>query len=359
MTLLALLLVQLLFGALPIATRIATRHTTPLDLVVARTFGAMMIFGIWGFAVACRRHRGLRNFVLRTKLQKQADGPARMKDSQWWRRQSQLFALAACGACLNQYMLFLGVTHAGALMASIVVPTIPLFTVLIAVAGGRERFRLDKLIICLIGLAGVLVLLGPPLLALHFANSLETVKGIVYCTLSAFLSALFLVYSKPVAETLGAARMLRAIYAYGCAASVLLASIFEGEALGAPFARIMEWIHFSAAFWFAVAFIIFGSTALANFLNMFAIRRVQASTVGGFVFLQTLVGVLLSAIVLRETLSTRHVVATCFIMAGLAGLSRIALVERRSMRHATKPSANPGITRTEASTSQPARSEPS
>jgi drug/metabolite transporter (DMT)-like permease len=176
------------------------------------------------------------------------------------------------------------------------------------------------------------LLLPPSLFAGKLRGAIGTtdsgpfILGIVFCALSALLSAIFLVFSKPVAATMGPIRMLRPLYGYGFLISIAIMLIGNPNSLAANTDTLG---NLASDFWMATAFIVLGSTITANMLNMYAIRRVAASTVGGFVFLQTIVGVSLSVGYLGEALEARHVVATGFIVVGLAGLTRIAWREAR------------------------------
>ena len=133
---------QFLFGGLPVATKIALQYLTPLELMLVRTFFAAIIFALAG-RLYSRAPRVSTNLETRKE---------RLK------RHLLLFSMALCGASLNQYLLFLGIAAGSAVVAAIVVPAIPLFTVILATLSGRESFHPVKLLAAGIGIFGVLIL---------------------------------------------------------------------------------------------------------------------------------------------------------------------------------------------------------
>ncbi len=330
MTLLALIFVQFLFGGLPVATKIALEYLTPLELMLVRTFFAAIIFALAGRLQSrvsnVSTHQETRNEKLRRHL--------------------LLFTMALCGASLNQYLLFLGIAAGSAVVAAIVVPAIPLFTVILATLSGRESFHPIKLLAAGIGIFGVLILLSHNMSAVWTDSSStslssqvsltqEAFLGVFYCVLSAILSAAFLVFSGPLVKIMGPQKMLLRCYSYGFIVSLLLTLFTDDSGKFVSDAISLNPSMLPTSFWVAIIFIVAGSTALANFLNMWAIKRVAATTVGGFVFLQTLIGVGLGVTILGEEVTARHIAASFFIALSLVILTRVAWKESRERSQAS------------------------
>jgi drug/metabolite transporter (DMT)-like permease len=320
LTLLALIFVQFLFGGLPVATKIALQYLTPLELMLVRTFFAAIIFALAG-RLYSRAPRVSTNLETRKE---------RLK------RHLLLFSMALCGASLNQYLLFLGIAAGSAVVAAIVVPAIPLFTVILATLSGRESFHPVKLLAAGIGIFGVLILLSHNISAVWADSSSTSLSsngqaflGVFYCVLSAILSAAFLVFSGPVVKAMGPQKMLLRCYTYGFAVSLALVLFSHDSTKGISDALPLDLSLLPTSFCVAIVFIVAGSTALANFLNMWAIKRVAATTVGGFVFLQTLIGVGLGVTILGEEVTARHIIASFFIALSLIILTRVAWKESR------------------------------
>lgn len=320
MTLIVLIFVQFLFGGLPVATKITLGYLSPLALMLIRTFFAAMIFALAGRLYSDQRTRVASHESFSDKL----------------RRHLLLFTMALCGASLNQYLLFLGIAAGGAIVAAIVVPAIPLFTVALAAVSGREKFHPIKLAAAAIGIFGVMILLSHNISEVWSDRSEKSLYsnsfafwGVFYCVLSAILSAAFLVFSGPLVAKMGPQKMLLRCYTYGFLVSLLLA-LFDTQSSRDAFQIFsLNPSELPLRFWIAIVFIVTGSTALANFLNMWAIKRVPATTVGGFVFLQTLIGVGLGVTILGEELNARQVLASLFIAFSLILLTRVAWKESK------------------------------
>jgi drug/metabolite transporter (DMT)-like permease len=326
LTLLALIFVQFLFGGLPVATKIALEYMAPLELMLVRTFFAAIIFELAGRLQSrvsnASTHQETRNERLKRHL--------------------LLFTMALCGASLNQYLLFLGIAAGSAVVAAIVVPAIPLFTVILATLSGRESFHPVKLLAAGIGIFGVVILLSHNMSAIwtdgsstSLSSNAQAFLGVFYCVLSAILSAAFLVFSGPLVKAMGPQKMLLRCYSYGFAVSFALALFGHDSAKRISAALPLKLDTLPANFWVAIVFIVAGSTALANFLNMWAIKRVAATTVGGFVFLQTLIGVGLGVTILGEEVTARHIAASFFIALSLVILTRVAWKESRERSRAS------------------------
>lgn len=78
----------------------------------------------------------------------------------------------------------------------------------------------------------------------------------------------------------------------------------------------------SIGVWLAVAYIIILPTAGAYFLNAWALARVPPSTVAVYIYLQPLFAFVLAPIVLGEALSSRAIVSSLLIFAGVLVVTR-------------------------------------
>jgi len=172
---LALMLVQLNFGILPTAQKLALHTLTPLALFGIRTvMGASLFFlfyKLWS-------HR-------KPSSTSEAKTPARV-----------YFMLSLLGIALNQFLLILALTHTTAIATVVVVPSITLFTYGFAILLKRERFEWSKAVTLLLGGMGVLLLFGEGLV--HMLDHLDAsiFLGNVLCLISAAVYAYYLVISR-------------------------------------------------------------------------------------------------------------------------------------------------------------------
>ncbi|MEY4066617.1 MAG: hypothetical protein RIR26_2825, partial [Pseudomonadota bacterium] len=136
---LALLVVQVLFAGLPVASKFVLSFAHPLFVVVLRSAFAAALFWLV-MRLAGSRHPDV----------------APLEKAQ----HKRLWALAFFGITFNQMALFIALPHTSASIASIVSPSIAIFTLVFSVLGGREKFETLSISSVLLASLGVLFVLG-------------------------------------------------------------------------------------------------------------------------------------------------------------------------------------------------------
>ena len=282
----ALFAVQLCFGLFPIAGRFVFESGafTPYALAAWRmTFG-----GVVFFLIALALHgRGV-----------------------WpgWRELPALFVLSLLGVSVNQVLYLNGLERSTAVNAGVLMCLIPVFTFLLAALVRQEKFSALRGIGVLISFGGAFIwYLGerPALVSEYaFGNFLMVVNTFCY--------SVYLVASRPV---------LRRIPTL-----VFMAWVFLFAALCSPLVAVGEDLVPAGAApsaWWALAYMLVFPTALGYLLNMYALRRLRASTIGIYVYLQPLFAGVAGVFLLGEE------VTPALWAAGVAIFIGIYLVARR------------------------------
>lgn len=210
---------------------------------------------------------------------------------------------------IPQTLIVWSQTHIASGAASILNATTPLFTVLIAHAFTRdERLTPAKLAGVGIGFAGVVAMMGPDAMA-GLGTNLLAQGAILIATFSYGLAGVygrrFVQYQLPPLTTAAGALM---------GASLLLVPL--SLAFEAPWALPPAGLDV----WGAVLGLALLSTALAYALFYRLLGRAGASNLSLVTFLIPVSAILLGALVLGETLETRHLVGMALIGSGLAAL---------------------------------------
>jgi len=278
---LLLILVQALFASLAIVGKVVLREVPPATLVLFRVAGAAAVLlpvnAIWG--------RG------------------------WVRDRRDLAGLALLGflgIVINQTLFLLGLQHTTAINATILVTTIPIFTVLYSVLTHREPASWPKIVGVGVAALGALCLIGPDRFSLAPDQSLGNLSIVV----AMFCYALYLVHSKPFVMRYGSVTV---------SAYVMLFSTLGTLPLGVGAASGADLSTVGAATWLAVAYIVVFPTIVAYFLNIWALRRASPNLVAGYIYLQPLFTVLVAPAVLEgERVTTRAAIAGLAIFLGLA-----------------------------------------
>lgn len=271
----ALLLVQLAFATLAVEGKVvmsAGHAVSPLALGMARIGGGALVF------VTLHRLLGTPRVASR------AD-------------QVRLALSALFGIVINQALFLLGLARTSALAATLLVATIPVFTLGVAVLAGRERLTARAVLGIGLALVGVLALSG-------FA---APKTGDLLVTLNALSYAIYLVIVKEPIERYGPVTVIAWVFGVGALA-------FAPLGLFALAREVPTW---GASTLGLVAFVVLVPTVLAYGLNAFALRRASPGLVTIYIYLQPLVVAALAWAQLGERPSAYALLGGLFVLAGV------------------------------------------
>jgi len=283
---LALFAVQLCFGLFPIFGRFVFESGafTPWALASWR----MLFGGVVLFAFALALHgRGI-----------------------WpgWKELPGLFVLSLLGVSVNQVLYLNGLERSTAVNAGVVMCLIPVFTFLLAALVRQERFSAVRALGVLVSLGGALLwYLGerPELVADYaFGNFLMAINPLCY--------SVYLVASRPFLRRIPTLVFMAWVFLF---AALCTPAIAAGEDLVPAQA--------GASAWWALAYILVFPTAIGYLLNVYALRRLRASTTGIYVYLQPFFAGVAGTVLLGEEITP------ALLAAGFAIFAGIYLVARR------------------------------
>lgn len=254
------------------------RGLTPFALAAWRISAGALIF--WLLAVTLHRGRlGIRLADLPTFL-----------------------GLALLGIVANQALYLTGLERSTAANAGLMMCTIPVFTFLVAVLTGQERFAWLR------GLGGLISLLGLLPLMLGDGVSLggSQAVGNLLIAANCLCYSIYLVGVRPFRERYSAVVMMAWVYLLSLPAVPWLA---HGEDL-LPAASDLS-------AWGSLAYVAIGPTVLAYLLNAFALGRVRASTSAFYIFTQPVISAVGGALLLEESLGVRVALAAAGLVPGM------------------------------------------
>ena len=275
----ALVTVQLLFGMWPVVGTAAMEVVPPRALVGIRTLiGAPIMFALVALTGRSLRVSGRDLLVLA--------------------------GLAALGVSANQLLFIEGLKRAGPINATVLTVLIPVSTILVATALGREPAVRRRFLGVAIAVVGVAILVR----AERFDLSSARLQGSLLILANTTLYGTYLVLARPVIARLGAFVVVAWVFVFG---AIEAAPFTLGPLLSVQFSSL------STNTWMALAFILIGPTILTYFLNAYALRRVDSSVVAVFVGLQPLVGAIGAYVLLDTAISARAATAAMVIIAGV------------------------------------------
>jgi drug/metabolite transporter (DMT)-like permease len=277
---LALLAVQILFAVHYVAAKWVLQIVPAPAWVALRVAGAAMVL------------------VLMTQ-NRWREWP---RDRRTW---LELAGLAVFGVILNQILFIEGLSRTWPSHSALINTSIPVSTLLIAVALGREDIGWRKIAALALSLSGVLWLLG----ADGFDLSSETVVGDLMCLVNATSFALFLVLSRSLMRRLSPAVVTPIMF--------LIATIPVGL-YGAPSLIDLDWKAIPVEIWWTGLAIVIGPTVGTYVLNNWALARVESSQVALFIYLQFLIASPISALFLDDPVGWELAPAAALVFAGVA-----------------------------------------
>ena len=277
----ALLFVQVFFGTLPVFGKIAMREMTPFTLAALR---------------------GILGALLLSLAARVFAGPA---PAQTLRERGHVALLALLGIVANQVLFITGLHRTTATHATLLIATVPVFTILAGLLMGRERASARRLLGVPFAFGGVVFLLDPA--GLSFGGG--TLVGDVLVTLNAAAYAFFLVAARDVLARRSALSFVAQAFRYGAIPIVLVAL---------PDLVRLRPAELSGAALGSVAGAVLLGTVGAYALNAWALAKTGASTTAFFIYVQPLFAGTLAFLVLGEKPSPRLFGAAALIFAGVA-----------------------------------------
>ncbi|PYP42563.1 MAG: hypothetical protein DMD43_02480 [Gemmatimonadetes bacterium] len=235
-----------------------------------------------------------------------------------WLRFALLGVLGGAG---NQLLVLLGLTRTTAINAAILIPMIPIFTVIFGWAFWRARPSALKWAGVAVAAAGTVYLIGPDRVSLAPEVALGNIlvlSGMAFNALAFLLAKDMLQRYAPVTVAF-------------CLTLTGLLGVFP---LGIGAAGNVERAALTPGFLLWLGYLVVFPTTVTYFLNLWALRRASPTLVTSFIYLQPLFTTAVAPLVLQgETLTARMAAAGLAIFAGVAV---VILAEKRQQSTSTR-----------------------
>ncbi|MEN8008021.1 MAG: DMT family transporter [Candidatus Krumholzibacteriota bacterium] len=273
-----LLTIQVLFGINYLASKVIVTAMSPAAWAVLRTSGAFLVLAL----VAA---------VGRRRLPPRRD----------------LWLLAVCalfGVVFNQGFFLEGLSRTTVGHSALICSQIPTFVLLFSVLARQEILTWRKALGFAAGIAGVLVLLG----ADRFTLDQRYLTGDLLTLTNAASYAMFVVLSRRVMARNDPLAATTVIFFFGALGMM----IYGGSSLLATDFSVV-----TPQLGGVMVYVILGATVVTYFLNLWAVKRVQATRVALYIFLQPVIAAVLGIAFRGENLTPRFLVATVLVFTAL------------------------------------------
>ncbi|HKL90590.1 MAG TPA: DMT family transporter [Allomuricauda sp.] len=255
-------------------------HVKPFGFIFLRVGGAAFLFWLISFS-----------------------GPKEKIEKRDWGR---MLVCALLGMSINMLSFFKGLQLSTPINSAVLVTIIPIIVVVVSALFLKERITVNKGLGIFLGFVGAigLILFG----AETRQNAPNIPLGNFLFIINATSYGAYLVVVKKLIEKYHPFTLMKWLFTIG---------IIINLPLTLPEALEIQWSAMPIWAFGAIAFVVIGTTFLTYLFNIFALTQLKASSVGAFVYMQPLVGILFALFSGKDELTLVKIVAMLFVLAGV------------------------------------------
>jgi drug/metabolite transporter (DMT)-like permease len=252
----------------------------PIGFILVRVTGAMILFQI------------IHRIWIREKVKREDYGI--------------LILCGLFGVAINMMLFFKGLNYTTPIHAAVTMTSAPIVVFILAIIFHGEKKLPLRILGVALGAVGAVILavygrdleLGNPKLAL--GNLLVFVNACCY--------ALYLTIVKPLMSKYHFLTIMKWVFTVGFI--VVLPFGFTDV-------QAVEWAEISTKIWSEIAFVVFGTSFLAYMFNIYALKRLRASTVGFYIYLQPVLATVVALMLGSDNLDPIKIIAASIIFIGV------------------------------------------
>lgn len=222
-----------------------------------------------------------------------------------WKRDGwRLFFCGLTGIAINQLLFFKGLSLTTAVNGSIIMTLTPIMVLIWAAIIIKERITPMKILGIFLGLVGALLIV-------YKSNNAELSgdwRGDLLVFINGASYALYLVLVKPLMANYRPLTIITWVFTFGL---ILIIPVGWNEAMQ------ISPMEFPVSVWWSIAYTILGVTVIVYMLNVWTLKKVNASVVGSFIYLQPIFATTTAVIFFNEVFLWEHIVASLFVFSGV------------------------------------------
>ena len=218
---------------------------------------------------------------------------------------------AIFGVALNMLTFFKGLSLTTPINGAVIMTTTPIIVLLFSFLIIREHITIRKTTGIILGMIGTIVLLtyGPK--AVTNAPNIQLGNLLVFINAASY--GLYLIISKPLLEKYHPFHLIKWIYLLGF---IMVLPFGLKEVIE------VNWVNLPTQAYYRIGFIVFFTTFITYLFNLLALRRVKATTLSVFLYLQPLVASIYAIFVGSDNLNTTKIGAAGLIFLGVYLVSK-------------------------------------
>ncbi len=282
---LALFIVGAVYGAnYNIAKILVPEHLDPSATIVIRIAFGVVAFGLLQIISVGEKIQAKRDYL-------------------------HLLACGFFGVAVNQLFFFKGLSMTSPINASVIMTSTPILVLIVSAFALKEKISWAKALGLLLGLSGALLLIGTN----GFSLKSDGLVGDLCVLLNALSYGTYLVIVKPLMRRYHALTVTRWCFTF----ALPFALPFGWEGL-----EEASWESFTPGAWQALIFILLGTTFTAYLLNAWSLKRVNASIVGYYIYIQPVFATVIGLMMGQDEFSLQKLIPAICIFVGVYLVSR-------------------------------------
>jgi drug/metabolite transporter (DMT)-like permease len=218
---------------------------------------------------------------------------------------------AIFGMGLNMITALNGLYNSTPINSSIITTLAPIFIFLISVILLKEKISKRKYAGVFIGFIGTLTLI------LLNEKSLENAPNInlgnFYLFINSISYALYFVLVKPLTEKYNMITIMKWLFLF---------SLFINMPFGLVEFMQVEWVEINNTSFIKIFYVVFCTTFLVYLLNLYALKNLKATTVGMFIYLQPVIGIIFAIYRGADKLTVPDISSVLLVFTGVYLVSK-------------------------------------
>ena len=215
------------------------------------------------------------------------------------------------GMGLNMIAALNGLYNSTPINSAIITTLAPIFIFLISVIIIKEKITRIKYVGVFIGFCGTLTLI---LLNEKSISSAPNINlGNFYLFINSISYALYFVLVKPLTKKYTMITIMKWLFLF---------SIFINMPFGLIEFTEINWVEISGVSLLKISYVIFCTTFLVYLLNLYALKNLKASTVGMFIYLQPVIGILFAIYRGADKLTVADATSVLMVFIGVYLVSK-------------------------------------
>jgi len=263
-----------------VAKGVMPTYIKPFGFILLRVIGASILF--WSVSLL---------------------GPKEKIEKKDWGR---IIVAALLGMVINMNAFFKGLQLSTPINSSVLITIVPIIVIILSAFFLKEKITLNKGLGILLGFTGALALV------LFGSEVRQDAPNIVLG------NALFIVNAAAYASYLIVAKKLVAKYhPFTLMKWLFTIALLINLPFTLPEFLEIQWSTMPLWVYGTIAFVIIGTTFCTYLFNIFAMTELKASTIGAFIYVQPLLGIIFALITGKDSLTLIKIGATALVLVGV------------------------------------------